>query len=258
MSNGGLQEGDSTLFALIGQYLHERDPRSIVDADMDELPTDAVVTVDGARISSGDAVPDGANPAELFDIEMDELARMLAFIAPDRFGRLQGTELVQAEPTQNTADGGGRDTGLGGDLLASPPLAAQPLDLLDHGLGVGCRSRCGREERSCNPANPSRRYRSTHFRTVRGQTPAASATASGVCPLSTCRTIRSRPRGVSRAFLCTFIRSSRESLKPRNSSFLGQDRVDNLMKAHSQPFKYAYKSVAGILVKAILSQRRQE
>ena len=41
------------------------------------------------------------------------------------------------------------------------------------------------------------------------------------------------PRGVSRAFLCTFIRSSRESLKPRNSSFLGQDRVDNLMKAHS-------------------------
>ena len=39
----------------------------------------------------------------------------------------------------------------------------------------------------------------------RGQTPAASATASGVCPLSTCRTIRSRPRGVSRAFLCMFI-----------------------------------------------------
>jgi hypothetical protein len=93
------------------------------------------VTVDGARISSGDAVPDGADPAELFDIEMDEFARMLAFIAPDRFGRLQGTELVQAEPTQNTADGGGRDTGLDGDLFASPALAAQPFDLLDHGLG---------------------------------------------------------------------------------------------------------------------------
>jgi hypothetical protein len=46
------------------------------------------------------------------------------------------------------------------------------------------------------------------LRTVRGQTPAASAMASGVRPLSTCRTIRSRPRGVSWAFLCTFIRSS--------------------------------------------------
>jgi hypothetical protein len=33
--------------------------------------------------------------------------------------------------------------------------------------------------------------------------------------------------------LCMFIRSSRESLKPRNSSFLGRDRMDNLMKVHS-------------------------
>ena len=96
--------------------------------------------------------------------------------------------------------------------------------------GVGRRNRWGRDDRSCRPANPSPRYRSTHFRTVRGQTPTASATASGVCPLATCRTIRSRPRGVSRAFLWMFIRSSRELLKPRNSSFLGLDRVDNLRK----------------------------
>jgi hypothetical protein len=37
VSNGSLQEGDSTLFALIGQHLHERDPRGIVDANMNEL-----------------------------------------------------------------------------------------------------------------------------------------------------------------------------------------------------------------------------
>src|SRR6266446_1241613 len=99
ISNGGLKEGDRTLLALIGQHLHERDPRGIVDADMDELPTDAVVTVDRARISPGDAVAHRADSAELFDIEMDELARMLAFITPYRFGRLQGTELVQSQPT---------------------------------------------------------------------------------------------------------------------------------------------------------------
>jgi len=58
--------------ALIGQNLHERDPRGIVDADMDELPTDAVVTVDRARVSPGNAVAHGADPAELFDIKMDE------------------------------------------------------------------------------------------------------------------------------------------------------------------------------------------
>jgi hypothetical protein len=33
------------------------------------------------------------------------------------------------------------------------------------------------------PTTPAPPQRSTHFRTVRGHTPAASATASGVCPL---------------------------------------------------------------------------
>ncbi len=74
---------------------------------MDELPTDADMTVDDASSSSGNAVPDGADAAELFDIEMDEFARVLTFIATDRFGRLQGAQLVQSEPSQNAADGSG-------------------------------------------------------------------------------------------------------------------------------------------------------
>ena len=31
---------------------------------------------------------------------------MLAFITPDRFGRLQGTELVQSQTAENTAEAG--------------------------------------------------------------------------------------------------------------------------------------------------------
>ena len=42
MSDGGLQESDCTLLALIGQDLHECDPWGIIDADMDKLPTDAM------------------------------------------------------------------------------------------------------------------------------------------------------------------------------------------------------------------------
>ena len=57
--------------------------------------------------------------------------------------------------------------------------------------------------------------------------------AFGVCPLSTWRTIHSRPFGVSRAFLWMSIRFSGESLKLRNLSFPSLDRVDNLLKAHS-------------------------
>ena len=74
VSNGGLKEGDSGFFALISHDLHEGDARSIVDADMDALPADAMVTVDYAGLSSGDAMSDGTDAAEFLDIEMDELA----------------------------------------------------------------------------------------------------------------------------------------------------------------------------------------
>ena len=78
---------------------------------------------------------DRADAAELLDVDVDQLAGLLALVAPDRLGRLQGLELVQAEPPQNAADGGRRDAGLGGDLLARPALAAQRFDLLDNRLG---------------------------------------------------------------------------------------------------------------------------
>jgi len=45
-----------------------------------------VVTVDRARISPGDAVAHRADSAELFDVEMGELARMLAAVSPSQNG----------------------------------------------------------------------------------------------------------------------------------------------------------------------------
>jgi hypothetical protein len=75
---------------------------------------------------------------------------------------------------------------------------------------VGCRSRCGRDERSIRPASPSARKRSTHLRTVLTQTPKAVATAFGVClSINTRRTNSVRLRGVRRAFLWISIRSPR-------------------------------------------------
>jgi hypothetical protein len=52
---------------------------------MDELPTDTVVTIDRARVSSGDAMACGADTAELLDVNVDELTWSLTFIAPNRF-----------------------------------------------------------------------------------------------------------------------------------------------------------------------------
>ena len=53
---------------------HEGEAGSIVDADVDELPTDAAVTIDLAGLSAGDAMTDGAEAAELLDVDVDQLA----------------------------------------------------------------------------------------------------------------------------------------------------------------------------------------
>jgi hypothetical protein len=90
---------------------------------MDIFPADAEVTIDHAGLSAGDAMPNGADPTELFDVEMDQFAWVFAFIAADRFSRLQSAEPVQAEPAQDTTDSGWRDADLYRDLLARPALS---------------------------------------------------------------------------------------------------------------------------------------
>jgi hypothetical protein len=58
---------------------------------------------------------------------MDQFAGVFALIAPDRFGRLQGTQLTQTTSSQDTADSGGRDADLYGNLLSRPALGAVAL-----------------------------------------------------------------------------------------------------------------------------------
>ena len=74
------------------------------------------------RSVAGDAMADPAEFAELFDVDVDEFAGMLALIAANRFGRLQRSEPVQTEPLQDAADGSGRDPGFDRDLLARVAL----------------------------------------------------------------------------------------------------------------------------------------
>src|SRR6516164_1625160 len=71
-----------------------------------------------------------ADPPELLDIDVDELTRLFPLVTADGL-RLQSAQLVQAQTTQNAADGGRRDADLGRNLLARPALAPQLLDLLE-------------------------------------------------------------------------------------------------------------------------------
>jgi hypothetical protein len=63
---------------------------------------------------------------------VDQFARLLPLVAPDRLGGLERRDAIEPEALQNAADGRRRDAELGGDLLAGPTLAAQDLDLLDN------------------------------------------------------------------------------------------------------------------------------
>jgi hypothetical protein len=129
---------------------------------MDELPANTEVAIDHAGLSSCDPMEDGADPAELLDIDMDEFARILTLVAANRLG-LQSAQLVQAQSTQNPTDSGRRAAGLGRDLLAGQALAAESLILSMTSSGVGWGSRRGRELWSSSPARPSMLYRVSHF-----------------------------------------------------------------------------------------------
>ena len=177
--DGALEEGDGTFLALVGQDLGVGKAGGIVDADMQEVPADAAAALGPV---AGDAVADAVDPAELLDVEVDQLAGPCPLVAEDlRLGveRLEPTEAVAA---QDQAHGGDRaaepagDGGAGQAWRRSARISAGAASPRRVGLW------CGRDERSARPASPSRAWRAGHLRTVLGVTPAAAATRATLKP----------------------------------------------------------------------------
>jgi hypothetical protein len=90
-----------------------------------------------------------------------------------------------------------------------------------------CGQRRGAELRSPSSRSPAR-HRFNHRCAVRSDTPAAAAARPTGKPASIRSTIRTRPRGVRRAFLWTFIRDLRQELELRNPNLSPTSRVNNL------------------------------
>jgi hypothetical protein len=74
------------------------------------------------------------DPAELLDVDVDHLARMLALVAAHRLGRLQGTDPIETEPLEDATDRRWRHSQLGSDLLAGEALSAERFDLFNNSL----------------------------------------------------------------------------------------------------------------------------
>src|SRR3954469_19189787 len=123
----GLEEGDRALLLLVRKDLREGHAGGVVDADGDELPSDAPALA-LPRSVAGDAMADPVEAAELFDIDVDQFARMLALVAAHRRGGFERLDAVEAEVPEDAADRGRRDADCGCDVLARPALAAEGFD----------------------------------------------------------------------------------------------------------------------------------
>src|SRR4051794_41343673 len=66
---------------------------------------------------------DAVEAAELFGIDVDQFAGMLAFVAANRRGGFERLDAGEAEAPEDAADRSRRDADCSGDLLARPALA---------------------------------------------------------------------------------------------------------------------------------------
>ena len=99
----------------------------VVDGDVEGLDAGAWIAV-GAVAGGADAGLGEA--AELLDVEVEEVAGEVAFVAEDgRFGRFEGSEAVEAVAAQDAGEGGFGDGQDHADLGVGTALAAQGDDL---------------------------------------------------------------------------------------------------------------------------------
>src|SRR6202047_1503549 len=158
----------------IGQDFGVSDARAVVDRPMQILPA-YPTAVALALALTGDAVAELLEPAELFDIDVADLAGMLA--------------VAGATPTATA-------------IWLPVSRCRRKASITAQVAGaVWLGNERGLEERSRKPSTPSARKRSTHLATVFAVVLNWRAAAALLSPASTHRTMASRPFGVREAFL---------------------------------------------------------
>ncbi|KVT07949.1 hypothetical protein WT24_01745 [Burkholderia sp. MSMB1078WGS] len=94
----------------------------IIHRDEQILPSSAI---DRIAPIAGDAMAWTRDTAELLDVDVQQIARCLVFVALNRFTRLQVAQPGQSGTRQHAADGRGRHAHLSGDLTLQQALLAQ-------------------------------------------------------------------------------------------------------------------------------------
>jgi hypothetical protein len=126
--DGAFEKAGGGWGSFIGEDLRVGEARSVVDSDMDELPSDASRVL---PTITGDAMTDAADAAQLLDIHVDELAGMLPLVSANRLFGLQALESREAVTGQDTSDRGRTEAHAGSDLRAGVAAPAKADHLLD-------------------------------------------------------------------------------------------------------------------------------
>src|SRR5678816_3761232 len=118
-----MESAEDVVDLFVGQKRGEGESGMIVDGDVETF--DAGVAIAQRAIAGG---PDAGarEAAQLLDVEVKELARVIAFVADDgRFWRFEGREAVEAVAAQNAREGGLGDWQKREDLRVGAALPTQ-------------------------------------------------------------------------------------------------------------------------------------
>ncbi len=193
---------------LVAEDLGVCNTGAVVDCGVDVPVAGSCMAAVAIVASSVDAPPATVrDPRQLLDIDMDQLTRGVALIAHGQW--LIGGSVASIQPTQpgtaqNVLHGRGRQPNLEPDVVAPHRRFRRNwITRRRNWRRVRFGDRCGRDERSNNPDTPSATNRSRHLRTVLASTWNRSAVTATDQPCSSTHpTMRRRPSGVSGALGC--------------------------------------------------------
>src|SRR4029077_4017883 len=121
------EEGDGAFLLLIREDVGTGDAGVVVDGDVSILPAGGLATA-MAGATAGDAMANAVEAAEFLDIEVDDLAGLLALVSRSGLLRLEAGGQTEATACKDARDAGLADVELGSDVLLGAALTAQSLN----------------------------------------------------------------------------------------------------------------------------------
>src|SRR5215210_3653712 len=126
VGGGGLQESDGALLLFIGKDAGGGEARMVIDGHMDELPSGTSSTAVADNITRN-AMAGSIETAELFDVDVDDLAGRGALVMGTWRLWLKGRKQTEAPSFEDAGNAGFGDAQLSRDLLLGAALPAQTL-----------------------------------------------------------------------------------------------------------------------------------